>query len=149
MSYSPGDLRREIHALIADRLDAGHLVDRRWVTHDILTRHVLPVIPDFDFNMMCRREAVMHAVREVLRDLKLGAEDEEKISGEGIMLLPGFKHLQLGYPFKLGDGELVIKPLARMTPAEKLDRAARYDCMAIGCREHADELRAHAAMKPA
>lgn len=147
MPYSPGDLRREVHALIADRLAKGDVVVRGWLVSDILTSHALPIIPDFEFNMMCRREMVGLAVREVLRELK--AEDPEEVSGTGSLPLPGFKHLQLGYPFKLDDGQLVIKPLARMTPVEKLERADRYDRMAVGCQEHADELRQHAEIKPA
>jgi hypothetical protein len=142
MAYSTGDLRREVHNLIAERLKLGYEIVRGWVEHDVLSKHPLPLIPDHDFNLMCRREQVSRAVREVLRDL----EAPELVSSGGTLPLPGFKHLQLGYPFKRADGELIIKPIALMTAAEKFDRAHYYDQMAIGCREHAEELRRHARM---
>jgi hypothetical protein len=146
MAYSTGDLRREVHSCIAALLDAGVTVVRGWVEHEVLSKHPLPAMTDLDFNIMCRREQVSRAVREVLRDLKADAEDPTSVSGSGTLLLPGFKHLQTGYPFKGRDGELVIKPLAKMTRTEKLDRANQYRRMATGCQEHAEELERHARL---
>jgi hypothetical protein len=96
-------------------------------------------MPDRDFNILCRREAVARYVREVLRDLKLAAEDEESVSRSGSLPLPGFKHLQLGYPLER-DGELVLVPIARMTSVERRAKATQYRRMGDGCYEHADEL---------
>lgn len=144
MAYSTGDLCREVHSRIATLLDAGHTVVRGWLEHEILALHPLPPFEDRDFNVMCRREQVSRAVREVLRDLKLASDDPESVSSKGTLPLPGFKHLQAGYPCKNHRGDLIIKPLATMTAAEKLDRAHQYERMATGCREHAEELRRHA-----
>lgn len=145
MAYSPGDLRREIHSIITERLEAGFVIARGWLEHDVFGRHPLPLMADRDFNVTCRRLAVSDAVRQVLRDLKMADEDPEGVSGSGSLPLPGFKHLQLGYPLER-DGKLVIVPIAKMSAREKLERADRYDRMAIGCREHAEELRRHARL---
>jgi hypothetical protein len=143
MPYSPSDLEREVHAMIATQLEAGHTIIRGWIEHDILTRHPLPVISDYDFNVMCRRQQVNRAVLDVLRSL----HDPKIVAGRGgTPILPGFEHLRLGYPFKREDGELIVIPLSKMTTAQILARADDYDQMAIGCREHAEELRRYASM---
>lgn len=139
MAYSSGDLRREIRAIVSGLLAADQKVNRGWLEHDVLSRHPLPPIADRDFNILCRREAVSKAVREVLRDLKLAADDPESVSGTGTLPLPGYKHLQQGYPIER-DGELVIVPITLMTRAERGDRVSLYRKMAVGCQEHADEL---------
>ena len=65
--------------------------------------------------------------------------DPASVSKSGMMLLPGFKHLQRGYPVER-DGELIIVPIALMTSIERRARAEQYRKMAVGCEEHADEL---------
>jgi hypothetical protein len=139
MAYSPGDLRREIHRCIETLLVAGQTVKWKWLVTDVLNRHPLPLIPDLDFNVICRRLAVTDAARDVLRDLKLDADDPAKASGSGTMPLPGFQHLQVAYPVER-DNELVIVPIDKMTDAERLGRALQYRAMARGCIAHAEEL---------
>lgn len=149
MAYSPGDLRREIRDIIASRLDAGRDIIRGWLEHDVLSRHPLP--PMFhgrDFDILCRKLAVSHAVLEVLRDLKLADKDPDSVSGSGTMPLPGFKHLQLGYPItrrdRKGHPQLVIVPIQNMTNVERWAKAHSYRKMASGCVEHAEELERYA-----
>lgn len=137
MAYSPGDLRREVHRIIEVHLAAGRKVVWAWLVKDVLDRHPLPLIRDHDFNVICRRIAVGETAREVLRDLKLAADDPKKVSGPGT--LPGFEHLQQGYPVERDD-EIVIVPIDQMTRAERLDRARQYRSMARGCIAHAREL---------
>jgi len=149
MPYRIGDLRRKVHDVVAASLAAGQRVNRGWVIHDILSRHPLMPLSDREFNLLCRRDAVGRAVRDVLATLKVQAEDPEEVAGKGTLPLPGFKHLQLGYPFKLADGSIEIVPLALMTPAQMLERAELYDRMAAGCIEHAAELRRYAASRRA
>lgn len=139
MAYSSGDLRREIHNIVAAHLAAGHTVRWAWLITDVLKNHPLPVIPDLDFNRLCRQLAIGDAVRDVLRTLKLNAEDPSHVSSTGMLPLPGYNHLQQGYPFER-DGELVIVPIDKLTKTERRSRAAQYRAMAAGCIEHADEL---------
>jgi hypothetical protein len=139
MAYSSGELRREIQKIVSDLLTAEQKVNRGWLEHDVLSRHPLPLMKDRDFNIFCRRVAVSRAVREVLRDLKLAAEDPESVAGSGTLPLPGYKHLQQGYPIER-DGEFVIVPITLLSRQERLQRAELYRKMALGCQEHADEL---------
>ena len=145
MAYSPRDLRQEIRTAVVVNLAAGNNIVRGWLEHDILSRHPMPTFRGQEFTTLCRKMAVSQAVREVLRQLKLADEDPEGVSGSGQLPLPGFKHLQLGYPLtrcdRKGKPELIIVPITNMTSAERLAKADRYDAMAIGCAEHADELR--------
>lgn len=137
MAYSPGDLRHEIHHIIEAHLTAGHKVIWAWLVKDVLDRHPLPLIRDHDFNLTCRHIAVGECAREVLRNLKLAADDPKKVSGSGT--LPGFKHLQQGYPIER-DAEITIVPIDQMTRPERLERARQYRSMARGCIAHAREL---------
>ena len=139
MPYSPGDLRREVHGIIASHLAAGRPVRWAWLVADVLAKHPLALIPDHDFNVLCRRLATSEAVRDVLHDLKLAADDPRKVSGAGTLPLPGFQFLQQGYPVER-DGEVVIVPIDEMTRAERLGRAKQYRKMAAGCIGHAREL---------
>ena len=137
MAYSPGDLRREIHRIIDNHLTAGRKIVWAWLVKDVLDRHPLPLIRDHDFNLTCRHIAVGECAREVLRDLKLAANDPAKVASTGT--LPGYEHLNRGYPLER-DGEIVIVPIDQMTRAERLDRAKQYRSMARGCIAHAREL---------
>jgi hypothetical protein len=137
MAYSAGDLRREIHRFINAYLDAKRPVKWAGLVTDILNQHPLPLIPDHDFNVICRRVAVGECAREVLRDLKLAADDPVKVAGAGT--LPGFEHLNRGYPVERDD-EVVIVPIDQMTRAERVERARQYRKMARGCIAHAREL---------
>ena len=139
MAYSPGDLRREVHRIIEAALTAGRRTQWAWLVTDVLNAHPLPLIPDHDFNVICRRLAVAGTVREVLHDLKLAADDPAKASGAGTMLLPGYQHLQRGYPIDR-DGTIEIVPIDQMTRAERVARAKQYRKMSAGCLAHAREL---------
>jgi len=146
MSYSPGDLRREIRDVVAADLEAGREINRGWLVHALLSKHPLGAIKDRDFNVLCRQSAVVDAVREVLRDLKFAERSPEAVSGSGQLPLPGFKHLQRGYPVDR-DGDSIIKPIQVMSDEELLAKAEVYETMADGCREHADELRRYVASR--
>lgn len=137
MAYSPGDLRREIHRIVDAHLTAGRKIVWAWLVKDVLDHHPLPLIRDHDFNLTCRNIAVGECAREVLRDLKLAADDPKKVSGTGT--LPGFEHLQRAYPVER-DNEVIIVPIDQMTRTERLDRARQYRRMAQGCIAHAREL---------
>ena len=139
MPYSIRDLRTEIRDIIAATLAANQKVIKAWLITDILKQHPLGVIRDREFNVLCRYEAISRVTRDVLADMKLAADDPASVSKSGMMLLPGFKHLQRGYPIER-DGELMIVPIALMTSVERRARAQQYRKMAVGCEEHADEL---------
>lgn len=139
MAYSPGDLRREIIKVIEIQLAANQPVKWMWLVNDVLKRHPLPMLPDFDFNNICRRGYVGECVREVLRDLKLDASNPASVASGGQLPLPGYKHLQQGYPVERNK-QIVIVPIDLMTDAERWGRAQQYRAMSKGCLKHAEEL---------
>lgn len=144
MPYSQSDLKQEIRDIVAADLAAGKTIQRGWLVHAVLNAHPLGAIRDRDFNLLCRQAAVVEAVREVLRDLKFAAEKPETVASRGQLPLPGFTHLQRGYP--VADGE--IKPIQVIGDDVLLARADLYDRMSDGCREHADEIRRYVAGRP-
>lgn len=143
MSYSRNDLRREVEGVMKADLEAGRVVIRGWVVHTILSRHELPVMPDRDFNVLCRMEHVTETVREILREWKKSDEDAEAVADAGT--LPGFRRLRLGYPLER-ESKLVIVPIQRMSAAELKAKTAKYRALGDGCYEHADEMERYCAM---
>jgi len=139
MAYSPTDLKREIRDLVSSDLIAAKDVNRGWLVSAVLSRHPLGKIKDKDFNVLCRQSAVIDAVRDVLRDLKFGLQNPSGSSRQ--LRLPGFKHLQRGYPVEDEAGDVVIRATANMSDAELFEKADAFDAMGDGCHEHADELR--------
>jgi hypothetical protein len=134
------DLRGEIESLIVTRIDAGQILQRSWITQEILCQHPIAVFPDSDFYRCCARETVAAAVRKVNALFK---EEPETVT-QGQLPLAGYTYLQRAYPLTR-DGELLLVPIMQMTLAELNDKARCYDKMSDGCRGHADELRRFAA----
>lgn len=132
--YHPKELNSEIEAVIRHRIEAGEIVRKEWVCHEVLSQHPLPEFPDSDFTECCRRLAVADAVNKVNRRFK---EDTGGTSPD--LLLPGFTYLQRAYLVER-DGDTVLVPLPRMTSAERRAKVALYREMAAGCQGHADEL---------
>lgn len=147
MSYSSKELRREIKNIVVGRLERGDSIIRAWLVREVLVQHPLPEMEDVDFNELCRNIAVVQEVRHVLRELKLSSEKEEGVSGAGELPLPGYKHLQRGYPIER-DGEIVIVPIFAMSRQEIEERAEKYMAMAKGCEAHAEELRLFSGRMP-
>lgn len=139
MPYSMTDLRGEIRDRIRDDIASGKIIDRGWLCHEILAKHPIGIMPDRDFNILCRQETVARTMRDLLREMKAELESAENVSGAGQMPLPGFTHLQRAYPIER-DGNLVIVPIGQMTRAERRAKATQYRKMSVGCSEHADEL---------
>ena len=132
--YTIGSLHSEIERLFRHRIEAGEIVRKEWVCHELLLRYPLPDFPDADFTECCRRAAVMAAVNKVNSRFK---EDAEKRQGE--LPLPGYVYLQKAYLVER-DSETLLVPLPLMTSAERRAKAALYREMANGCNGHADEL---------
>lgn len=137
MPYSNKDLHQEIERIIEGDLEMGNEVRWKWLVHAVLSAHPLVTSIDYEFNQLCRQEAVSEAVRSVLRGRKKDADDPESASGTGT--LPGFKYLRRGYPVERGH-EIVIVRIEMMTRQERLDRATLYRTMGAGCIAHAAEL---------
>lgn len=136
MAYSEGDLRREVHAVIEEHVNAGRVVRRAWVANGIIMRH--PLAETAEFHRLCAMKAVNDTVAEVLRDMKRKDHDDpEYVSGTGT--LPGFKHLCKAYSIDRR-GEIVLVPIGMLTRSELLARAQLYFAMAEGCHAHGQEL---------
>ena len=133
--YDTAALHTEIEGIFRHRIDAGEIVRKDWICHELLSRHPLPEYPDSDFTECCRRLAVMDAVNKVNRRFK---EDPETVA-QGELPLAGYTYLQKAY-FVERDGENVLVPIFRLTSAERRAKAALYREMANGCMGHADEL---------
>lgn len=139
--YSLMDLRSEIESVIVARIDAGQILQRSWITQQVLSQHPIAAdVPDGDFFNCCARETVSNEVRRVNALFK---EEPEKVA-QGSLPLAGYKYLQRAYPLTR-DGELLLVPILQMTLAEIKEKAETYRRMADGCRGHADELERFAA----
>ena len=133
--YSPSDLNAEIEKTIRERIDAGQIVRKDWISHEILAAHPLPDFDDADFTECCRRVAVADAVNKVNRRFK---EDPETVS-DGQLPLPGYRYLQKAYPVER-QGERLLVPLLQLTVGEIRDKITFYREMSSGCAGHAREL---------
>lgn len=133
------DLIAEVQALIEARLAAGQDTPQPWAIEAILMAHPGIEGADAPLYRLCAREHIGVTVRQVLRRLR---PDTEDVPPEQLPL-PGFKHLQQGYLIERNSVSTVVKT-EDLTDEEIERKAAEYDQMAVGCREHAEELRRYA-----
>src|SRR5258705_2526395 len=134
--YNVSDLHSEIQQIMTRKLDAGEIINRAWITHEILLNHPLVSFDGDDFYICCSRETVSAHVKKVNARFK---EYPEEVAGQGALPLEGYSHLQRAYPIERG-GELLIVPITQMTVVEGRQKAGQYRLMAVGVSEHADEL---------
>lgn len=133
--YSAADLAAEVEKTIQQRIDAGQIIKKDWIGHEILALHPMPEFPGSDFTECCRRLAVADAVNRVNRRFK----EEPQTVSQGELPLPGYQYLQKAYPVER-DGEKLLVPISQLTDAEVRAKIALYREMSRGCSAHADEL---------
>lgn len=129
-------LAAEIRKFVQDRLDAGIILHAEWVTLAVIEAREAPTGDDADFFLLCAREHIYEIVKKVI------GKYTPKPQLDKTDPLPGFEHLQRGYPV-VRDGVKMLVPTDLCTEDELLARADEYDAMAAGCIAHAQEIRSY------
>jgi hypothetical protein len=144
--YSNSELKNEILEVIQKTITERRPASSAWIAMEICNNHPLPDEwsgDDYEFWMMCGTSGVQSKVRAVVNQLKNEQDKGEQLDLPGI-LKAGFKHLQEAYFIANQSDEQsipILLPLDQMTDEQIDVKAEEYERMAIGCQEHADELR--------
>lgn len=128
-------IHAEIQTVIEGALADGQDPVASWIAHSVLINHPCAEFEETEFFILAAGKYVRDAVRHVLSRYKASSKDTDPE-----LLLPGFKRLIKAYLIDR-DGEQKIVAIQRMTGFEIARKADEYDAMALGCRDHAAELR--------
>jgi len=129
----------EIQEIIEDALTHGQDPVASWIAHAVLIKHPCAEFEEAEFFTLAAGKYVRDAVRHVLSRYKVSTNDADPQ-----LLLPGFKRLLKAYLIDRR-GEQIVVAIERMTSGELTDKADELDAMAVGCQEHARELRRYLA----
>ena len=135
---------REFNALVrlayeqAVEDGAGGIVNRSWLTQQIMSQHSPPQGPDADFYLCGTHRAVR---AEVEKHIRTRVDDNEPT-------LPGFDWVQQRYAI-MRDDELCDVPTPLMSVTEIRVKAKELRRMGLGMLRHADELERYADMREA
>ena len=124
---------KEIRALIESKINAGVVVRADWVAAGILAMKDKIDGDDVPFYRVCAYRDIVRIARSVVDKYDATDDTPEQL------ILPGFKHLCKAYPM-IRDGIAVLVPVTLCTTEELIERAARLEDMAKGCRAHAREI---------
>lgn len=124
---------KEIRALIESKINAGVVVRADWVAAGILAMKDKIDGDDVPFYRVCAYRDIVRIARSVVDKYDATDDTPEQL------VLPGFKHLCKAYPM-IRDGIAVLVPVTLCTTEELIERAARLEEMAKGCRAHAREI---------
>lgn len=130
------EIRRELQAVIDQRVAANETVRLSWLVKQVLADHDVSAFDDF--LGYCANATVTREAGAVIRKMKGGEADEVERDRQAV--LPGFARLQVRYVFER-DNEQIVVPLELMTNEEVDAKADELEAMADGCRIHALELR--------
>jgi hypothetical protein len=125
----------ECKKFVHDRVEAGVITRTDWMTSEYLGTKDRVEGDDLPFYRVC---AIAH-VNEVMKQV-VGKYDSKKERADSQLVFPGFSHMQKAYTVQR-DGIRLLVPVSLLTDEEIEARAAQYDEMAQGCRDHARELR--------
>lgn len=137
------EIEAEVLTVIEDRIARNETTEPEWLTHGIVQGHDKIEGADLDFYLCCAYGHVRSIVRKVVQRYK---PDKDQREADRQLLFPGFKRLQKAYLVDR-EGRQLIVPSPRMTDDECLAKAEELDAMAVGCREHADELRRYVDLR--
>lgn len=135
-------VRKEITVFISAKVGRDEIVNLDLLVHEIVESRSGIVGPDADFYRICTYKVVHDVAKTCIGKYNAKDQPSRQIS------LPGFEHLQVAYPVARNGVKLLV-PINRMTGEELLERAAEYDAMAKGCRDHAREIRGYLAKRDA
>ena len=132
----------EIRKLITDKIANNETVEVSWLTHEVIQRHCDIDGDDKSFYLVCAYAHVKDRVRQCIG--KYGV----KQMTDRQLVLDGFSHLQVAYTVEREAGTVLV-PVDQLADAELLARAREYDDMAVGCRDHAREIRKYVEARTA
>ena len=133
----------EVRKFVQDRVEAGVITRVEWMTSEYLGTKDQVNGKDVPFYQAC---AIAH-VNEVMKQV-VGKYDTKKSRAESQLIFPGFNHMQKAYTVHR-DGVRLLVPVDLLLDEELDARAAEYDAMAQGCRDHARELREYKSARKA
>lgn len=129
------DIQSLIARLVADKIDAGHVVNMQWATKEILDTYCDIEGRDVDFYLITAKFYIADLVKRCIKKYETPGQ-----TASGQIVMDGFEHLQKAYPVDRGEGREIV-PVSQLSDAELEDRAADYEKMAAGCKKHALEIR--------
>lgn len=126
----------EIGKFVSDRVDSGVITPVEWIITEFLQTRSDISGADAPLYKTCTRSHLQKIVKKVIGryDVEARAETDPQLR------LEGFEQLQRAYTVTREEKVLLV-PIYKLTDDELLARAAEYDKMAKGCRDHAKELR--------
>lgn len=125
----------EVRKFVQERVEAGVITRVDWLTSEYLGSKDKVEGEDLPFYQTC---ALAH-VNEVVKSV-VGKFNPKKTPADEQLIFPGFNHMQKAYTIQR-DGIHLLVPVEMLLDEEIEARAAEYDAMAQGCRDHARELR--------
>lgn len=131
------EIRVLISRLVADKIEAGQVVNQEWTTTEILNKFDDIEGNDRDFYLITARHWVNGEVKSAIGKYEPNPEQE----GEQLVL-DGFEYLLKAYPIKRG-GVRQLVPVDQITDEEFDLKAFEYEKMGDGCYAHAAEIRTY------
>lgn len=125
----------EVKKFVQDRIDSGVITRVDWLTSEYLGAKEGIEGADAPFYRACAIAHITEVVKRVV-----GKYDPKPTRADDQMVFPGFTHMQKAYTVQRNGIHLLV-PVDLLTDDEIEARAAEYDAMAKGCRDHARELR--------
>lgn len=126
----------EVREFVSEKVAAGVIVRVDWLTAEYIGSKSRIDGDDYPFYHACAQAHINEVVRRVVGKY----DSKPKAENDAQLVLPGFEHLQRAYTITR-EGVVVLVPVDKLTDDELLQRAAEYDLMAKGCRNHAREIR--------
>lgn len=136
------EIRNEIATFIARKVDSNETVELDIVVRDVIVGKPSIDGDDAEFYRVCTYQKVAEIAKQCIG--KYNARDQPSRQ----LALPGFEHLQVAYTVER-NGAVTVVPINLMTDEELNARAAEYDAMAKGCRDHAREIRGYITKRAA
>lgn len=131
------EIRAFISALVADKIDAGQVVNQDWTVTEILNEYDDIEGEDKDFYVVAARHWVNSEVKSAI-----GRYEPSAGVALDQLVLDGFEHLQKAYPVLRGESRQLV-PVDQLTDFECEAKAGEYEKMGDGCYAHAAEIRSY------
>jgi len=122
------DIRSLISSLVADKIDAGKVVNQQWTVTEILNSYDDIEGDDKDFYLVTARHWIGGEVKSAI------GKYEPHLGNDG------FGYLQKGYPVLRGTVRQLV-PTDQITDEEWDIKEREYEKMGDGCYAHAAEIR--------
>jgi hypothetical protein len=139
---STDNMTTEVREFIAEKLAGGHTISVNWLTHEMVGQKSDIYGSDCDFYRLCAYGHLSRVIKQCIGKYQPTPDQDRQL------VLDGFDHLQTGYPVER-NGERMLVPTDQISDEELLARAAEYEEMARGCRQHAKEIRAYVKARQA